>query len=104
MRYTKRDAERAFERLAEAVGATLADSAWGIHDPRRDGAWFLDRNPVYGGYVVAAYVRDSAGREGDDRLQAYTAQTHPLGMMRRSPREFCDAVNFALHVKAFKPS
>jgi hypothetical protein len=92
-RYTKRDAVKAFERLAEATGATIADPSWKISDKRRLGAWTLDYNGVYGGYVVNAYVADSPPREGDDRPQAYTAITCPLGYERRTAREFCEHVN-----------
>jgi hypothetical protein len=90
-RYTKRDAVKAFEQLAEAVGATIADPSWKLTDPRREGAWVLDHNGAYGGYVVEAYVADSPPRDG--REQAYTAVTCPLGYERRSARQFCEHVN-----------
>lgn len=99
MRYTSKHAQSAFERLADAVGATIADPAWKIADPRREGAWILDHNSVYGGYVIAAYVAGSPPYAGDDRPQTYTAETHPLGSERYSAREFCERVNFALRVK-----
>lgn len=88
MRYTHRNAVAAFEALAETVGAPLASDYPDIHDARRNGAWLLDRNHTYGGYVIAAHVPDSPPRPGDDRPQAYTAETHPLGSERRSTRDF----------------
>ncbi len=96
--YTRRDAEGAFRRLADANGATIADPSWGIHDTRREGAWILDHNATYGGYVIGAYCADSPPR--DDRPQAYTAVTHPFGDDRRTAREFCDVVSFALRTRS----
>jgi hypothetical protein len=89
-RFTRKDAQRAFERLAEAVGATIADPTWAIDDPRREGAWLLDHG--YGGYVVAAYTKSSsiAGEP-----QTYTAETHPLGDGHMPAREFWYAVRLA---------
>jgi hypothetical protein len=95
-RYTRRDVEELTLRLALATGNRIADADWKITDRRREGAWFIDHNSVYGGYVIAAYVASSPPREGDDRPQSYTAQTHPLGDARRSAREFCEAAHFAL--------
>lgn len=95
-RYTRRDAEAAFKRLAAANGATIADPSWGIHDPRREGAWTLDHNSVYGGYVIHAYCADSPPEPGSGRKQAYTAVTCPMGHDRRTAREFCDVVSFAI--------
>jgi hypothetical protein len=94
-RYTRRDAVAAFEHLAESVGATIADPSWPITDPRREGAWLLDHNGVYGGYVIAAYVKSSPPRAGEDREQAYTAQTHPLTDYRMPAREFSRMCHFA---------
>lgn len=96
MRYTTKHAESAFAALADAIGATVADSSWGISDPRRDGAWFLDHNATYGGYVIRAYVPSSPPRDGDDRPQSYTAETSPLDDRRRSAREFCETAWFAV--------
>jgi hypothetical protein len=92
-RYTRRDAEAAFERLAAAVGAKIADPSWKLTDRRRLGAWILDHNSVYGGYVIEAYVSDSPPR--DERKQAYTAVTRPMGDTRRNARDFADACHFA---------
>jgi hypothetical protein len=98
-RFTRKDARRAFERLAEATGATIADPTWAIDDPRREGAWTLDYNGVYGGFVICAYVK-STTIEG--HAQTYTAITNPLGMERRPAREFWYTVHFAIRVLELK--
>lgn len=78
-RYTRKDAEAAFAQLCEAVGRRQG--------PWNDvGAWQIDYNSVYGGYVVVEIVNSSGG------------QTHPLGEPRRPAREFCSHINFALRV------
>lgn len=94
-RVTFKDAERAFLRLCEAKGKTLARE-YPIHDPAREGTWELDYNPTYGGIVIQEIVADSPPRDGDDRPQAYTAVTCPMGYERRTPREFVAMVEFAL--------
>jgi hypothetical protein len=93
-RYTRRDTEMAFARLADAVGAKIADPAWKITDKRRLGAWTLDHNGVYGGYVIAAYVSDSHYSD-DPRPQTYTAETHPMGDRRHNARDFAQMCHFA---------
>jgi hypothetical protein len=98
-RYTSRDARAAFEHLASVAGATIADPSWKITDPRRDGAWILDHNGVYGGYVIAAYVPSSPPTDG--RPQTYTAETHPLGEGRFSARDFCNRCHFAARAIGF---
>jgi hypothetical protein len=98
-RYTKRDAERAFEALAEACGATVLDYSWPITDERRDGAWKLDHNGVYGGYVIAAILPSSPPH--DDSPQTYTAETHPLDSMRRPAREFAQTCWMATRAIGF---
>lgn len=94
-RYTERDCIAALERLAAARGWTLADYSWPIADKRRDGAVFLDYNPTYGGASIRAYV---AGTPHDDGSVTYTAETEITPRM--SPREFCDAVWFALRTSS----
>ena len=44
----------------------------------------LDYNGIYGGYVVEEIHNENG------------AISHPFGYMRRSARDFCDTVNFAL--------
>lgn len=100
-RYTKRDAEGAFNRLREALEKPLA-SDFGIHDPQREGAWLLDHNSVYGGYVIAEIVADSPPRPGEDRPQAYTAENRPFGHERRTAREFVDFVSAVMRGMALK--
>ena len=112
-RYTRKDAQAAMERLAAATGypyyrpslrGRSGDLKAGVfsgppHDPQRRGqlwnregsdnrcfvgAWVLDHNSVYGGYVVEQMENEHGGI------------SHPLGSGRKSAREFCDAVRFAL--------
>lgn len=77
-RYTKRDAMAAFSRLLVACGKREATSYSDV------GGWQLDHNGIYGGYVV------------EEIHNEHGAISHPFGSMRRSARDFCDAVNFAL--------
>jgi len=77
-RYTRKDAERALQRLAAATGNRPATSWNDV------GGWSLDYNPIYGGCVVVEIASEGGG------------QSHPLGDQRRTPRAFCDAVHFAL--------
>jgi hypothetical protein len=97
-RYTSRDARNAFEHLAETMGVRIVDPSWKITDPRREGAWLLDHNGVYGGYVIAALVKSSPPRDGSP--QTYTAETHPLDSYRRSAREFSQMCHFAARAVA----
>jgi hypothetical protein len=90
-RYTRKDAEACFHRLRRVLGkADLAEFPE-ITDQRRDGAWSLDYGT--GGYVVASTIASSP-IEGHE--QTYTAESRPLGDRRRSAREFCEAVWFAI--------
>lgn len=84
-RYTRKDAEAAFDRLCEATGHRKATAYNDV------GAWALDYVACYGGYVVESPVNDGGGI------------IHPLGERRRTAREFCDAVRFAIAVKAETP-
>lgn len=99
-RYTTRDAQAAFETLAAIAGARVLDSAWKITDKRRDGAWKLDHNGVYGGYVIAA-ICPSSPPSDPTQPQTYTAETHPLGDGRYSAREFCGRCWFASRAIGF---
>ncbi len=47
------------------------------------GAWSLDHNSVYGGFVIHEMMNVGGG------------VSEPFGSMRRNAREFCDAVYFA---------
>ena len=87
-RYTRKDAEAAFERLCFALdkprGEWTKDAARPHALTSNEGGWTLDYNRTYGGYVIHEYVNDRGGvRE-------------PFGSQRRSARDFCDAVRFAL--------
>jgi hypothetical protein len=77
--YTRKDAERALKRLAAATGHRLVDSWNDV------GAWRLDYAACYGGFVVYEVSNDAAGI------------STPFGHERRTAREFCDAVRFALY-------
>ncbi len=76
-RYTKRDAEAAFGRLARRLDKDC-------FDPFRVGAWTLDHNATYGGFVIAEIVNEHGG------------ETRPFGDRRMSAREFVQSVDFAL--------
>jgi hypothetical protein len=103
-RYTKRDAYMAFARLASSLGKTWSDDhgkLWqgSAYEPKavgRDvwervgsdnvafvGCWMLDHNSVYGGFVIHEMYNEGGG------------VSEPFGGMRRTAREFCDAVYFA---------
>jgi hypothetical protein len=101
-RYTRTDAEAAFARLASALGKVWSDregklwkgayyepteegELWvreGNANRARVGAWSLDYNPIYGGYVIHEMGNVGGG------------VSEPFGGMRRNAREFCDAVYF----------
>lgn len=102
-RYTRKDAERAFERLCEALNKpqghyrTLAEGeksnmANGQTFSTIPGGWALDYNPVYGGCVI----EELSPTPGE------TWVSTPFGMMRRSPREFCQFVSDVLNGLALK--
>lgn len=74
-RYTRKDAEAAFDRLCAMLGKRRASS----YDDK--GAWQLDYNPVYGGYVV-------------HELLDHGGVTEPLGSERVSARELVKRVWF----------
>lgn len=76
-RYTRKDAERAFERLIKAIGGRIATSYNDV------GAYRLDWNATYGGGNIEQITSVGGGVR------------QPFGMMRRNAREFCDAVRFA---------
>lgn len=93
-RYTAKDAQRAFERLAKALGKQtgpfyLKDEATGKYIPQV-GTWKLDYNPIYGGIAIEELASDAG------------AENRPFGLgSRMTPREFCRTVDFvltALHI------
>lgn len=98
-RVTRAHAEAAFVRLAERYGATVAEQAWAIDDPRREGAWFLDHNGAYGGYEVRAYCASSPparGQLGEYQPQCYTAEDVVFSGGRRSARDFVGFVGIVM--------
>ena len=95
-RYTRKDAEAAFNRLRLVLDkpnghyreapTTHEENPFGA--PKYvtiPGGWALDHNSWYGGYVIQE-IDPNGG----------TGIFEPFGSRRRTAREFCDAVNFAL--------
>lgn len=80
-RYTRKDAEKALDRLIKALGkrATKFD-----HSPEDIGSYYLDYNATYGGCMV--HEVDNAG---------YGVNT-PFGTSRCNPYEFCHRIEFAI--------
>jgi hypothetical protein len=76
-RYTRKDADRCFQRLLNATGKRRA---FAYNDV---GGWELDCNATYGGCTVHEISSASGG------------VFLPFGTSRRPPREFCDTVRFA---------
>lgn len=76
-RYTRKDAEGAFLRLCAVCNKQPAT------DYADKGAWALDYAPVYGGYAVRELMDGGGAAE-------------PFGSTRRSARDFCYTVNFAI--------
>ena len=103
-RYTRKDAEAAFARLASALGKTWSDQGGALwqglpYKPESAGAlwtrkgndniamidaWTLDCNPTYGGYVIEVIANSGGGIH------------QPFGSTRHNAREFCAMVRFAL--------
>jgi hypothetical protein len=105
-RYSRKDAEAAFARLASALGQTWSDqygNLWngkayeptavgqlwttdGTENNAHVGAWTLDYNPIYGGYVIEVIANTGGG------------VSQPFGSQRHPASEFCAMVRFALDV------
>ena len=79
-RYTRKDAEAAFDNLCAATGHRKATSYNDV------GAWELDAVPQYGGYVINQISNLASG------------VTCPLGDTRHGARDFCRMVYFAIRV------
>jgi hypothetical protein len=77
-KYTRKDAEAAFDRLIKAIGGRIATSYNDV------GAYRLDWNGVYGGGNIEQITSESGGVR------------QPFGAQRRNAREFCDSVRFAV--------
>lgn len=75
-RYTRKDAEAAFDRLCAATGHRRATAYVG--------GWSLDYAACYGGFVI------------EEPTSSGGAITQPFGSRRRTAREFCDVVRFAV--------
>lgn len=77
-RYTRKDAEKCFERLLQTLGKRRARSYNDV------GGWRLDYNPVYGGVKIEEIINEGGGvRE-------------PIIGNRLTPKEFCYTVNFTI--------
>lgn len=82
-RYTRKDAEIALKRLGTVMGKQVGNCWFKNREGKwisNVGCWNLDYNPIYGGCVVTEIYNEGG------------AITHPFGSMRRSPREFYDAI------------
>lgn len=81
-RYTRKNAEHAFERLVKLMG-TPTGPIWSTVNGKnvaKVGALQLDYNPIYGGCIVEQICNEGG------------AVVHPFGELRLSPFEFCQAV------------
>jgi hypothetical protein len=101
-RYTRKDAEKAFKRLAEEFGkptghyrevaeGETSNMADGQKFSTIPGGWVLDYNPTYGGCVV----EELSPNPGETWI------TQPFGSTRRSPREFCQMVNDMIRARSY---
>lgn len=79
-RYTRKDAEKQFERLIQAIGGCVAKS-FDDH-----GAYQLDWNATYGGGVIEQISENSSG------------VNQPFGAQRHNAKDFCNMVHFAMRV------
>jgi len=93
MRYTDKDARNCFSLLMDAMNVPDSKRAdKGSCFSKAKGGKFkvdcysLDTNHIYGGHMVDKTVNEGGG------------VTAPMGMSRKSSREFCEAVHFATRV------
>jgi hypothetical protein len=77
-RITKKNVEGLFETLCKAMGKRIAT------DYNDVGAWALDHNSHYGGWVIVEIVNEAGG------------QRNPVIEMRLRNREMWQAMRFAL--------
>lgn len=85
-KYTKKDAVRCAERLAEILGKEFGN-CWIKEDGKlkaKIGCWNVDYAPMYGGCTI-----EEIANEGG-------AVTQPMGMGRLKPEAFCRATDFAI--------
>lgn len=102
-RYNRADAQSAMERLAAALdkpwarngqvfvgkpwddeSRTVTGHLWTRPEGAYVGAWVLDYAAPYGGYVIHEMANEGGG------------VSTPFGSRRRSARDFCMVVEFAL--------
>lgn len=89
-RYTRSNAEQAFDRLATALGKDHSPNGGGSwrrvdgQNVAQVGWWELDYNSAYGGFVIHEIGNEAGG------------VSCPMGHTRHTAREFCSRVSFAL--------
>lgn len=89
-RYTRKNAEQAFDRLATALGKSHAENgsgSWRRVDGQNVatvGWWELDYNGTYGGFVIHEIANEAGG------------VSCPMGHGRLPARAFCSHVSFAM--------
>ena len=79
-RYTRKNAEAAFDRLITAIGGRVAEKYNDV------GAYRLDWNGAYGGGNIERISNEQGG------------VSLPFGMRRHNAREFCEMVSFTMDV------
>jgi hypothetical protein len=80
-RYTSKNAHARFNELCKVLGKRVATNYKDV------GAWFLDYQACYGGYIISEYM-------------AGGGESHPVCNRRMSAREFCETINFAIRCVA----
>jgi hypothetical protein len=92
-RYTAKDAERCAKQLADALKVPFG-GCWkrtkGGSSKSIIGCWKMDYSAIWGGAVIEEIVNEGGGI------------THPFSSTRRSPREFCKTIHFAMQVMDYK--
>jgi len=85
-RYTEKDAVECAQDLAVVLGKDFGKKLSDCYTEKgpKVGCWLLSYNPIYGGAVIEDIISEGGARD------------RPFGDTRRSPREFCDAVRFAI--------
>jgi len=81
-RYTRKDAEDAFQQFAEVLGKSTEPYTAGKREANI-GAWRLDYNATYGGCRIEEITNEGGGTR------------NPFVSQRLTPREFCMAISAA---------
>ena len=80
-RYTRKNVEARFLELCNVLGKRVATNY------KDAGAWFLDYNANYGGYIISEYMANGG-------------EFHPVCNRRMPAREFCETINFGIRCVA----